>query len=499
MKQTELIRPLVNARVYGAQLSKDQDVTAVVNDSRKVIPGACFIAIVGERFDGHDAIDEVVAAGAKIIIVEELPAYQEYPGVSFVKMASTFRAQAMLANAFYKEPTKDLNVIAVTGTNGKTTTTNMISSLLNHLNRPTGLIGTMHYKVDQTYYPAVNTTPNALELQRLFREMLDASCQDAIIEASSHALALGRLWYTDVDCAIFTNLTREHLDYHQTMDAYATAKSLLFSQLGQRFYEGKPRLAILNMDDPYWSQMAQATAAEILTYSLNKPEATVYATDIAAATEGVSFQLNDGEGTYAVTLPMQGQFNIANYLAAFLCLKFYYQFSTAEILEATAHFKGVSGRMEQVEAGQAFTVVVDFAHTQDALENVLADLAKRPHRRLITVTGHSGGNRDSAARPGIGDILFKYSDHVVLTADNPRFESVEKIAKEIVGTHTDASYEVVVDRIEAVHRALQIAEPEDIILLAGKGGEGYQIIGDDKIPYDDVDVVKDYYRNLKEN
>ena len=155
--------------------------------------------------------------------------------------------------------------------------------------------------------------------------------------------------------------------------------------------------------------------------------------------------------------------------------------------------------MEQVEAGQAFTVVVDFAHTQDALENVLADLAKRPHRRLITVTGHSGGNRDSAARPGIGDILFKYSDHVVLTADNPRFESVEKIAKEIVGTHTDASYEVVVDRIEAVHRALQIAEPEDIILLAGKGGEGYQIIGDDKIPYDDVDVVKDYYRNLKEN
>lgn len=499
MQQKELISVLNNAEVVNEAFLAHQ-VTMLVNDNRLVEAGACFIAIKGEHFDGHQALADVIEKGAELLIVEHIPEEVSHLKATFVVVPSTYRAQAILANQFFNQPSTRLNVIAVTGTNGKTTTTNMISQLLESLDHKTGVIGTMHYKVDQTFYPAVNTTPNALELQKLFHEMVEAQCQDALIEASSHALALGRLWYTDVDCAIFTNLTREHLDFHKTMDNYAYAKSLLFSQLGQRFIEGKPRLAILNYDDEYYKIMQQATSAEVVSYSLENSQATAYANNITEENGITHFDLHYGEESYDVRLPMRGSYNVSNYLAAFLTLSNYYGYLPEKIIQATEDFKGVEGRMQVIDEGQSFDVVVDFAHTPDALELVLQELNKhkKVNQRIISLMGHSGGNRDSGMREPLGDILFKYSDEIVFTADNPRFEPVEKIVNEMIGAHQNEEkpFSIIKDRAVAVEHAINIAGPNDIVLLAGKGGEPYQVIGDEKIPYDEVQTVIDALHRL---
>lgn len=499
MQQKELISVLYDARIVNEEWLTNE-VTKLVNDNRLVEPGACFIAIKGENFDGHQAINDAIDKGAELIVVEQLPENASQLKATIVVVKSTYRAQAILANQFFNQPSTKLNVVAVTGTNGKTTTSNMISQLLESLHHKTGVIGTMHYKVDQTFYPAVNTTPNALELQKLFNEMVEADCEDALIEASSHALALGRLWYTDIDCAIFTNLTREHLDFHKTMDGYANAKSLLFSQLGQKFINGKPRLAILNMDDEYYQVMQQATSADIVTYSLVNSQATAFAYNITEEEGTTYFDLQYDNQTYKISLPMRGSYNVSNYLAAFLTLSKYYGYSTEEITQATTEFIGVAGRMQVIDEGQDFEVVVDFAHTPDALERVLQELIKhkKDDQRIISLMGHSGGNRDSGMRQPLGDILFKYSDEIVFTADNPRFEPVEKIVSEMIGKHQNEHkpYSIIKDRAVAVEHAVSIARTNDIILFAGKGGEPYQVIGNEKIPYDEVQTVIDAIHRL---
>lgn len=490
----ELFSVLLDAEYYGADYTALQ-LVSIANDTRKVTADSCFIAIKGETFDGHSAIQQVIQQGAKAIVLEQLPSnWQDYPEVTFVKVRSTFRAQAILANQFYDTPSQKLNLIAVTGTNGKTTTSSMISDLLMALGHKTGLVGTIHYKVDQTYYPAVNTTPNAFELQKLYADMVEAGCEDAIIEASSHALSLGRIWYSDVDCAIFTNLTREHLDFHKSMDNYAYAKSLLFAQLGQQFHRHKPRLAIVNQDDPYHEIMIQATAADVLTYSLKNPSATAYASDIRGEQGRLTFTLHFEQAEYLVSLPMLGEYNVANYLAAFLCLARYYGYSVEELLGATKQFEGVAGRMQSIDEGQTFTAIVDFAHTPDALERVLAELASHKKKRLIVLVGHSGGNRDSGARPEIGDLLFNYADEIVFTADNPRFEPIPKIVAELVGTHQEKPYTIIEDRESAIRYSVEQAEAEDVVLFAGKGGEAYQVIGDEYVPYNEVETVQQAIR-----
>lgn len=500
MQQKELISVLYDAKVFNKNYL-DNTVSTLVNDSRKVEEDSCYIAIKGENFDGHSAVLDVIQKGAKLVIVEVLPENVEELDATVVQVTSTFRAQAILANQFYQEPSTKLNLVAVTGTNGKTTTSNMISQLLESLNRKTGLIGTLHYKVDQTFYPAVNTTPNALELQRLFNEMVEAQCDDAIIEASSHALALGRLWYTDIDCAIFTNLTREHLDFHKTMEGYANAKSLVFSQLGQRFDNGRPRLAILNKDDSYYETMAQATSADIVTYSLEDNLATAYAHSIAEHNGKTAFTLNYENDSYSIEIPMRGSYNVSNYLAAFLTLSKYYRFTVEEIIEATSEFNGVPGRMQVIDEGQSFEVIVDFAHSPDALERVMQELVnnKTDQQKLIVLMGHSGGNRDSGMRKPLGDLLFQYADEIIFTADNPRFEPVEKIVTEMIGLHHNDNkpYSIIKDRAVAVQHAIDIAGENDIILFAGKGGEPYQVMGNENIPYDEVQTVKDAIKRVQ--
>lgn len=494
MKAQELIGMLRSATIYGEEFF-DKEIHYLVNDNRKISKNSCFIAIKGETFDGHNVIESAVNQGATVIIVEELREEWLLLPVTIVLVSSTYRAQAILANAFYMQPTTHLNVVAITGTNGKTTTSSMISDWLMQLNHKTGLLGTLHYKVDQKYYPAVNTTPNALELQRLFSEMITVGCTDAIIEASSHALQLGRLWYTDVDCAIFTNLTREHLDFHHTMDQYAAAKSLLFSQMGQKYSSDKPKVAIINIDSHYHQVMTQVTSADVVTYSIKNNQATVYADNITHHSEGVSFDIHVDNQSYSVRLKMFGEYNVSNYLAAFACLKYYYGYATVQIIQAADPFEGVNGRMQRINEGQDFGIVVDFAHTPDAIENVLMELKKNTTGRLITVIGHSGGNRDSGARPEIGDIVFNYSDYIIFTADNPRHESVEKICYELIGLHDEIDYQIIVKREDAVFHALKIAQKGDVIAFLGKGGEPYQVIGDDYLPYQEDMVIRQMLKN----
>ena len=496
MDQRGLLTVLKNKQLYGKAPGHEL-VTSLVNNSKKVQKGSCFIAIKGQQFDGHSVLDQVIKDGAEMIIVETIPQTLDLTNVVCVKVESTFRTQAILANHYFNQPTTKLNLVAVTGTNGKTTTSTMISDLLMHLGHKTGLIGTLHYKVDQTYYPAVNTTPDAYRLQELFAEMVDVGCQDAVIEASSHALALGRISYTDVDCAIFTNLTREHLDFHQTMDNYACAKSLLFAHLGQSFKDGRPKLAIINADDPYGQVMGQATSAELASYSLEDSNASVYGHSIQHLDQGLEFTMVYQNQSYRVQLPMLGNYNVSNYLAAFLCLALYYELSVEEILAATKKFEGVTGRMQMVDEGQDYQVIVDFAHTPDALENLLKNLSETCKGRLVVMMGHSGGNRDSGMRPDLGDILFKYADWVVLTADNPRHEDVGKICNEMRRDHSEKDYHIIEDRHEAIQYIIDHAQTNDTIVFAGKGGEPYQVIGDDYLPFDEIEIVTNLIKKAK--
>lgn len=488
MQAELLVNTIRSGQLYGQHLTGE--ISKIVNDTRELVQDCVFVAIKGETFDGHVAVQEVAKAKAKLMVVEYLPENWEDYELTYMVVPSTYRAQAVLANAFYQKPSEQLNVIAVTGTNGKTTISTMISELLMHKKRKTGVIGTLHYKVDQTFYSAPNTTPNAVLLQSLFAEMVNAGCQDAVIEASSHALALGRLSYTDIDCAIFTNLTREHLDFHVTMDHYAYAKSLLFAQLGQQFHQGKPRIGVVNLDDPYAEVMIQATSAEILTYSLQHENATLYASNMQQAIGGQTFDVTHRGTTINVFLPMLGDYNVANFLAVALCLMYYYEWSLVEVVQAVREFKGVEGRMEVIRQGQLFEVIVDFAHTPDAVARVLSAARKTAKKRLVTIIGHSGGNRDSGARPEIGDYVFQYSDYIIFTADNPRHESVTKICAELIGSHQEVPYEIIEDRVAAVNRAIDLAQEGDMLVFAGKGGEPYQIIADEKVPYSEAQVIR---------
>ena len=498
MNQIELFSVLKVAEFIGKE--PDQTiVSSIENDHRLIKKDACFIAIKGINFDGHSVLQDAINRGAKILIVEEVPSNIDSKEVVLVKVDSTIRAQALLINHYLDQPSTKMKLVAVTGTNGKTTTSTLISQLLELLNHTTGLIGTIEYKIADKTIEAVNTTPDSLRLQNLFDQMVKADCSDAIIEASSHALQLGRLSYTDVDCAIFTNLTREHLDFHKTMENYAFAKSLLFSQLGQRFNTQGSKLSIINLDEEIADMLMQVTSSEIATYSRLDHRATVYSSDISETDQGMMFNLHYQGNKYAVEIPMLGEYNVSNYLAVFLCLTVYYGYSVQTVLDVTKKLEGVPGRMQLIDEGQDYKIIVDFAHTPDALENVLSSVSANKKNRLISLMGHSGGNRDSGMRPELGDILFAHSDIVVLTADNPRNESVEKICKEMLGTHDEKEYHIIENREKAIQTALDMAQPNDVLVFAGKGIEPYQIIGEDEVhvPYNEIEIIENYLRHKK--
>ncbi len=395
---------------------------------------------------------------------------------------------AVLADAFYEHPTKRLHLIGITGTNGKTTTSHLIEKILTDSGKKTGLIGTMYTKIGNEILETKNTTPESLTLQKTFKQMVDAHVEAAVMEVSSHALDLGRVQGCDYNVAVFTNLTQDHLDYHHTMEEYKRAKSLLFSQLGNTFDVEHPKFAVLNADDPASETYKKSTAAHVVTYGIDH-QADIMATNIEMTSSGTSFELTVSGKVYSMKIQLIGKFSIYNVLAS-VAAALVSGISLEQIIQSIENVKGVAGRVELVNAGQNFTVIVDYAHTPDSLENVLKTVQQFAKGKIFVVVG-CGGDRDRTKRPLMAKIACRYATDPIFTSDNPRSEDPLAILKEMEeGVHGE-NYLVIPDRKEAIVKAVTNAAAGDIILIAGKGHETYQIIGKQVDDFDDRLVAQE--------
>ena len=471
------------------------DVTSVEYDSRRVKSGCVFIAMRGETSDGNRFIDQAIRSGA-VAVVTDSPAENPRDGVAWVLVPHGRRALARISENFYKRPAERIAVTGITGTNGKSTTAFLIESILSSAGRKSALIGTIEYHVAGRVYPAPHTTPEALELARLFSEALGQGATDAVMEVSSHALAQQRVFGVPFDVAVFTNLTRDHLDYHKCMEEYFYAKRVLFEGCGT----DPPRAAVTNLDDQYGAELADYSrkrSSVVLSYGWSKGD--FHAENVEITPRGTRFDIVTPQEKLAIFSPLIGRVNVYNILAASAAC-------SARGCSGEAIAKGVSalthvpGRFQRVDCGQPFTVVVDYAHTDDALRNLTALAREFVTRnsgpaRVITLFG-CGGDRDRAKRPLMGEAAGRGSDYVVLTSDNPRSEDPAAIINDaLVGLQkTGAKYAVEVDRRKAIALAVNEARPGDLVLLAGKGHEKVQVTREGTHPFDDVEVARDVLR-----
>lgn len=476
-------------------LSGNPDVSSVEYDSRQVRPGSAFVAMRGETADGNRFIDRAIQAGA-VAVVTDSSTEPPREGVAWAVVPHGRRALARLSANFYKRPAERLAVIGITGTNGKSTTAFLIESILTAARRKTALIGTIEYHVAGRVCPAPHTTPEALELARIFNEALGQGATDVVMEVSSHALAQQRIFGVPFDVAVFTNLTRDHLDYHKTMDEYFAAKRVLFEGCGT----DPPRAAIINLDDDYGAKLAEFSrkrSSVLLTYGWSRGD--FHAANVDITPRGTRFDLVTPEQKLAVFSPLLGRVNVYNILAAAAacCSRGCSSDAIARGITTLTH---VPGRFQRLDCGQPFTVVVDYAHTDDALRN-LTGLAREfvtragPRGRVLTVFG-CGGDRDRAKRPMMGEAAGRGSDFVVLTSDNPRSEDPITIINDaLVGLQkTGVAYRIEPDRRKAIALAIREADPGDIILLAGKGHEKVQVTAEGTVPFDDVEVAREALR-----
>ncbi|WP_066252585.1 UDP-N-acetylmuramoyl-L-alanyl-D-glutamate--2,6-diaminopimelate ligase [Neobacillus drentensis] len=463
---------------------EDVEITSIENDNRKVQNGSLFICIKGYTVDGHDFAEAAVKNGAAAILAERPIALD----VPVILVKDTTRAMAVLADTFYGQPTKKLHLIGITGTNGKTTTSHLIEKIMVDAGQRTGLIGTMYTKIAEETIETKNTTPESLTLQKTFQQMVDRGVETAVMEVSSHALDLGRVHGCDYDVAVFTNLTQDHLDYHKTMDEYKRAKSLLFAQLGNTFNHQNPKFAILNADDQASEMYRRATAAHIVTYGIDM-KADIQAKDIQMTSSGTSFNLIIETEIYPVQMQLIGKFSVYNVLAS-IAASFVSGIEINQIIKSIESVEGVSGRFELVNAGQDFTVIVDYAHTPDSLENVLKTIQHIAKKKVFVIVG-CGGDRDRTKRPLMAQIACKWATDPILTSDNPRSEDPLAILKEMEAGVKGGKYKIIPDRKEAITTAIQQASKDDVVLIAGKGHETYQIIGNLVHDFDDRLVARE--------
>lgn len=497
----ELVGAVDGARIEGG--GADTPLLNLEYDSRQVGPGDAFVAVSGERFDGHDFIPQVVQAGAVAVVVEEKRAgeFANLP-VPRLVVPNGRTALAPLACAFYHNPTHHLYLAGVTGTNGKTTTTRMIDSIARAAGDTTGVIGTLGATVAGRDLPGDRTTPEAPDLQRLFSLMLHEGASSAAMEVASHALVLGRTEGCAFAVGVFTNLTQDHLDFHGTMEGYRDAKGKLFTDYVDAANEvGKEFTAVLNSDDEAGRYYATLRADDAewhhtLLYGTalierKKPHVYCEARTAVMKIDGLEFVAETPVGKIEVRLPFGGGFNVANALAA-IGYGVARGLSPEVIAKGLANCPPVPGRFEPVRAGQEFAVLVDYAHTPDGLENVLRSARPLTQGRVIVVFG-CGGNRDRTKRPKMGRLALELADVAVVTSDNPRKEEPEAIIDEILTGMTGAGAQVLreSDRRAAIALAVQIAHPGDTVVIAGKGHETYQIVGDQTFPFDDVQVARE--------
>jgi UDP-N-acetylmuramoyl-L-alanyl-D-glutamate--2,6-diaminopimelate ligase len=474
----------------------DQSVTSVTDDSRSVASGSLFVAVKGERVDGHRYVAQAIEAGAAAIVGQESVERQALP---FVKVADSRKALGLIGSRFHGDPSARLTMIGVTGTNGKTTTTYLCKSLLEGMGRRVGLIGTVAYQIGAETIPASHTTPGALELQGLLAKMSQAHMDSVVMEVSSHALAMDRTAGCEYDVAVFTNLTQDHLDYHRTMEEYFQAKLRLFTSLGQGRKTGQR--AIINMDDPRGAHVRAACRVPVWGFSING-RADLQAENVRLSMSGSTFTAATPAGVVPVESRLVGEHNVYNLLGA-IGVALHAGASCEQVREAVAALTNVPGRFERVLAGQDFTVVVDYAHTEDALVRLLTAAQAVKTHRIITVFG-CGGDRDRGKRPKMGRAAVEYSDVVVLTSDNPRTEDplailreVEAGVREALKARPQVEYHLIADRREAIVAAVRLARAGDIVLIAGKGHEDYQILGTKKVHFDDREVAREAIQQLR--
>src|SRR3984893_2136179 len=473
----------------------DPSVSSVEYDSRRVKPGCVFVAMHGETSDGNRFIDQAIQSGA-VAVVTDSPAEKPREGVAWAVVPRGRRALARLSANFYKRPAERIAVTGITGTNGKSTTAFLVESILTAAGRKSALVGTIEYHVAGKVLPAPHTTPEALELNRILNEALGNGATDAVMEVSSHALAQQRVFGLPFDVAVFTNLTRDHLDYHTNMDGYFAAKRVLFEGCGTE----APRAAIANVDDEYGAKLAQISrkrSSLVLTYGWQGGD--FHAQKVEIAPRGTRFDLITPKEKIAIFSLLIGRVNVYNILAAAAAC-YARECTTQTIARGVESLPRVPGRFERVDCGQAFTVIVDYAHTDDALRNLTA-LARefvsrgQAKARVLTLFG-CGGDRDRAKRPLMGEAAGRGSDFVVLTSDNPRSEDPRAIINDaLVGLQkTGVKYSVEVDRRKAIVLAIAEARPGAIVLLAGKGHEKVQVTRDGSHPFDDVEVAREALR-----
>ena len=482
MQLKVLARAITPRRVIG---SLDREVESIAYDSRRVQSNTLFVAIRGQKSDGHQFVDQAIEQGASVIVAErEISS----PRATCLVVDDSRSALADLSAAFYGMPAHKLKMAGVTGTNGKTTTTFLIKHICEKAGMRCGLLGTVQYEIGDRILPAIRTTPEALDIQELLAQIVNAGGRAAAMEVSSHALAQERTRGIEWDVAVFTNLTQDHLDFHRTMENYFEAKAKLFLDLASQSKKKKAS-AVINIDDRYGEKLIGRLAGKIpvVTYGLGMHadfRASNYRTEFA----GTSYQLDAHGRSYLVRVPLIGRFNVANSMAA-LAAATVMGVSLRSAILSLARSPQVPGRLELVPAKRQFQIFVDYAHTDDALRNVLKTLRELKPRKLIVVFG-CGGDRDRKKRPLMGSVADELADYAVITSDNPRKESPDAIISEVEKGFRSTRYEKIVERAEAIRHAVAMAQPRDLVLIAGKGHEKYQEFADHTIPFDDLQVAR---------
>ncbi|OGR84300.1 MAG: UDP-N-acetylmuramoyl-L-alanyl-D-glutamate--2,6-diaminopimelate ligase [Elusimicrobia bacterium RIFCSPLOWO2_01_FULL_54_10] len=486
MKLSTALAGLASASIKAGQ---DVEITGLSEDTRTIKKGDLFFARKGLKTSGAEFAREAVAKGASAVVSEE-----ELTGMSapVVWVKSVSEAESAISQKFYGDLSKKIKIIGVTGTNGKTTFTYLLEAVAKEAGKRAGVIGTINYRLPSQnpsgsadILPAPNTTPNILEVQALLHQMVQRKCDWAVMEVSSHALALGRVDPLQFHGAVFTNLTQDHLDFHKTMDNYFEAKAKLFKKISADGFSA------VNSDDPYGEKLVKLSQAKTTTYGIENPS-DVSAREIQLEPSGSRFVLSAQGKSAPVKLRLTGRHNVYNALAA-AAAALRLDIPLNQVARGLEKMEAVPGRLEAVACGQDFTVLVDYAHTEDALKNVLESLRSLAKKRVLTLFG-CGGDRDRSKRPLMGALAARLSDWVVVTSDNPRTEEPEKIALDIeagIRRAEQKNYEVILDRAVAIRKILQTAQKDDIVLLAGKGHETYQIFKDRTIHFDDREIARE--------
>jgi len=474
MNLSEVMKDIEFETFYG---DEEIDVKGIAYDSRQVKEGYAFVCISGFNTDGHKYVKSALELGAKVIVVEKN--IDKANSTCVIKVKNTRATLAKMGSNFYGNPSKKMNMVGVTGTNGKTSTTYIIKSILDTAMHKVGIIGTIENRIGDKVLHTERTTPESLDLQKLLNDMVVENVDSVVMEVSSHALDLNRVDCCEFDVGVFTNLTQDHLDYHVNMENYKMVKAKLF-KISNR--------SVINIDDEVGNYMLGVAKGKVLTVGIDK-EANIMAKDVKMSYEGIEFDLVYLKKSYHIRLNMLGKFSVYNVLVAIgACI--FMEIPMDSIIHGVEEIKGIRGRFETIKSPNGFSVVVDYAHTPDGLENVLKTAKEFGTDNIITIFG-CGGDRDKTKRPIMGEIAGRLSNHCIITNDNPRSENPEIISKEIeVGIKkTDCPFEKILDRREAIFKAVLMAKKGDVVIIAGKGHETYQIFSDKTIHFDDKEVV----------